>query len=164
MSTPLLVADSGPLIALARLNLFHLPDCYFESTFVTTAVWDEVTRNPKPVETDRLQAALTSGRIKIVDEVLIPPDSLQSAGVDVGEKTAIALALALPATLLIDDRRARRAALALGVSTLGTMGLLVRARMDALIPPLRPQLDFLCQSGYFLSVRLVDLVLSEVGE
>ncbi len=162
MSTPLLVADSGPLIALARLNLLHVPGCYFEPAFVTTAVWDEVTRNPKP-EMDRLQEAATSGHIKVV-EVLTQPDSLQNAGVDVGEQTAIALALSLPATLLIDDRRARRTAQVLGVSTLGTLGLLVRARHDALIPVLRPQLQFLCDTGYFLSARLVDQVLSEVGE
>jgi uncharacterized protein len=74
------------------------------------------------------------------------------------------IALALPATLLIDDRRARRAAQVLGVTAMGTMGLLVRARQDALIPPLRPQLDFLCATGYFLSARLIVQVLSEVGE
>jgi len=84
--------------------------------------------------------------------------------VDVGEQTAIGLALVLPATLLIDDRRGRRAARALGIVTMGTMGLLVRARHDALIPSLRPQLDFLCGTGYFLSPQLISQVLSEVGE
>lgn len=51
-----------------------------------------------------------------------------------------------------------------GVVTLGTMGLLVRARLDALVSPLRPQLEFLRDTGYFLSASLIDRVLSAVGE
>ena len=164
MPMPLLVADSGPLIALARLNLLNVPGCYFESTFIAAAVWDEVTRNPKFDEMEWLQAAATGGLIKIVDEVLVPPESLQHAGVDVGEQMAIALALALPATLLVDDRRARRAAESLGVSTLGTMALLVRARKDGLTLPLKPLLELQRTTGYFLSPGLIEQVLNAVDE
>lgn len=168
MSVPLLVADSGPLIALARLSLLHLPGCYFESLSVTTTVWDEVTRKPASPENNQLHAGLAAGHIKIVDDVLIPLPSLSvmsmSMSVDVGEQTAIGLALALSATLLIDDRRGRHVAESVGVTTLGTMGLLVRAQLDNLAPPLRPQLEFLRGTGYFLSASLIDQVLSAVGE
>jgi predicted nucleic acid-binding protein len=164
MSVPLLVADSGPLIALARLSLLYLPGCYFESLSVTSTVWDEVTRKPTSLENIQLHAGLAAGHIKIVDDVLIPLPSWPDMSIDVGEQTAIGLALALPATLLIDDRRGRNAAESMGVVTLGTMGLLVRARLDALVPPLRPQLEFLRDTGYFLSASLIDQVLSAVGE
>lgn len=50
MPAPLLIADSGPLIALARLDLLHLPALYFAQVFVTASVWEEVTRKPKPDE------------------------------------------------------------------------------------------------------------------
>ena len=46
MSAALLVADSGPLIALARLDLLGLPARYFESVFVPSTVWEEVRRKP----------------------------------------------------------------------------------------------------------------------
>ncbi len=44
MSAALLIADSGPLIALARLDLLHLPGRYFETVLVPSVVWDEIMR------------------------------------------------------------------------------------------------------------------------
>jgi len=38
MSAALLVADSGPLIALARLNLLHLPSRLFAEALVPATV------------------------------------------------------------------------------------------------------------------------------
>lgn len=81
MSVPLLVADSGPLIALARLSLLHLPGYYFESLSVTTTVWDEVTRKPTSLENNQLHAGPAAGHIKIVDDVLIPLPSLPGMSV-----------------------------------------------------------------------------------
>ena len=60
MSGALLLADSGPLIALARFDLLGLPAVFFESVIVTSTVWEEVTRIPRPVETQRLTSALTA--------------------------------------------------------------------------------------------------------
>ena len=42
MSAACLVADSGPLIALGRLDLLGLPSRYFEPVLVTSSVWLEV--------------------------------------------------------------------------------------------------------------------------
>lgn len=50
MSAPLLVADSGPLIALARLDLLAVPAQLFGELLVTATVWHEVTREPRAVE------------------------------------------------------------------------------------------------------------------
>ncbi len=57
MSAHLLVADSGPLIALARLDLLALPSQLFSEVLVTDTVWQEVIREPRPLEHLRLQAA-----------------------------------------------------------------------------------------------------------
>jgi len=48
MSVRCLVADSSPLIALARLDLLALPNRIFGETLVTATVWQEVLRAPKP--------------------------------------------------------------------------------------------------------------------
>lgn len=71
MSGALLLADSGPLIALARFDLLGLPAVFFESVIVTSTVWEEVTRIPRPVETQRLTSALNSELLQI------QPDPLQ---------------------------------------------------------------------------------------
>ena len=63
MSVPLLVADSGPLIALARLDLLAIPSRIFLEAWVTATVWDEVTRSPRRAELDALVAARAAGQI-----------------------------------------------------------------------------------------------------
>ena len=44
MSAPLLVADSGPLIALARLDLLVIPARLFSALLVTATVWNGALR------------------------------------------------------------------------------------------------------------------------
>ena len=44
MSAPLLVADSGPLIALARLDLLVIPARLFSVLLVTATVWNGTLR------------------------------------------------------------------------------------------------------------------------
>lgn len=50
MPAPLLVADSGPLIALARLDLLAVPGQLFGELLVTATVWREVTREPRATD------------------------------------------------------------------------------------------------------------------
>jgi predicted nucleic acid-binding protein len=164
MSAPLLVADSGPLIALARLDLLDLPIQYFQSALLAPTVWDEVIRGPKAEETARLHEALRSGSLWVAEDPVDVPDALVQTGLDTGERDSLALALSLSATVLVDERQGRRAAHTLGLPVLGTLGLLVRARQDGIVPSLRVQIDTLLATGYYLSPELVARVLAEVGE
>lgn len=164
MSAPLLVADSGPLIALARLDLLALPARYFASVRVAVTVWEEITRSPKGDETERLVAALEGGLLVLVDDPAEVSEAILQAGLDVGERNSIACALNMTATVLIDEKRGRRVAGALGLQVVGTLGLLLRAREEGVIPSLRANLEKLQASGYFLSAALVDGVLAALGE
>ena len=164
MSADLLVADSGPLIALARLDLLGLPACYFESTLVIATVWDEVTRKPTADETPRLVAAAKASLMRIVADPKSIPDALLRTSIDAGERNAIALAIEMNATLLIDDRRARRVAIELGRPVIGTLALLLRAREEGIVPALRPLMECLQASGYYMPVDLVAGILESLGE
>lgn len=150
MSAALLVADSGPLIALARLDLLGLPARYFESVLVTFTVWEEVNRKPGIDEAPRFSSAASAGLIRVVSDPETIPESLSRTTIDEGELGAIALAIELNASLLIDDRRARL--------------VLLRAREDGLLPALRPLLDRLQASGYYLPGELVLKILASLGE
>lgn len=163
MSAALLVADSGPLIALARLDRLDLPDLYFESVQVTATVWDEVTRKPPDDEASRLASAAARNLIRVVAEPEVIPESLLRRSIDAGERGAIALALELDACLLIDDRRARRVALELGRPVIGTLGLLFRACEDGVIPALRPLVERLQMTGYYISNDVVAELLTSLG-
>ena len=164
MSAALLVADSGPLIALARLDHLDLPARYFESVLVTATVWEEVTRKPDVDEAPRLASAAGAKLIRVVADPETIPETLLRTTIDAGERGAIALGLELNACLLIDDRRARRVAVELGRPVIGTLGLLLRAREDRLFPALRPLIERLQATGYYMPTDLVAEVLASLGE
>ena len=164
MSAPLLVADSGPLIALARLNQLVLPSRIFSAVWVTQTVWHEVSRAPRGSELAGLVEAQAQGWLKVVAD----PDSVGSElafpGLDMGESTAIALALAQHATVLMDERNGRVVAAAAGLNVIGTLGLLVRGRRMGLLPAVRPLTDILFATGYHLALPLVEQALADIGE
>ena len=164
MSEPLLIADSGPLIALARLDLLALPGRYFAQVLVPATVWREVSRGRHVVEITRLQEALAQSLIGIAEQAGSLPPALRDSGLDAGERHTLALGLALGAAVLVDERKGRRVAAQLGLPVLGTLGLLIRAREGGVLPALRPLFDALQDSGYFLSPTLVERILADLGE
>jgi predicted nucleic acid-binding protein len=97
----------------------------------------------------------------------MPPLDKQilEASLGPGETEAIAIALHLgPCEVVLDDRPGRRLAERLGLSVVGTVGLLLRAKRHGLIEAARPELQALLSTGFFLDPRLVEQALSDVGE
>lgn len=97
MSEALLVAGSGPLIALARLGLLSLQAQLFREALVTATVRDEVSRGPHAAELLALNAAVRAGHLRVVGD---PTDvflQVTEPRIDPGERSAIALALSLGA-------------------------------------------------------------------
>ncbi len=83
----------------------------------------------------------------------------------VGEREALALALAIPhALLLLDDGHARRFGRLLGLRMTGTVGVLARATREGLVPRLAPLLDRLETLGFRLSAQARAMALRLVGE
>jgi predicted nucleic acid-binding protein len=164
MSEALLVADSGPLIALARLGLLSLPAQLFREALVTTTVWDEVSRGPHAAELQALDAAVQAGQLRVVSDHADVPMPVAQAGLDPGERSAIALALKQGAVVLVDEKRGRAVAAELGLHVLGTLGLLVRARDAGLVEKVRPLAEALLQGGYHLARPLVEHTLAAIGE
>lgn len=164
MSPRLLVADSGPLIALARLGLLALPMRLFAEVLVTATVWDEVTGSPERNEHADLQLARRHGLLAVVEDPSLVPAAFNDPRLDDGERSALALSLARDCDVLIDERRGRLAAEAAGLNVVGTLGLLVRARQLGLVGPVRPLAERLLNGGYHLSQSLVDRALMSLGE
>ena len=164
MSAPLLVADSGPLIALARLDLLAVPARLFGALLVTTTVWHEVTREPRAADHAALATALAGGLLCVEGDPLQMPSALADARLDDGERSALALALLRGAVVLVDERRGRACAVGLGLQVLGTLGLLVRARDQGLVERVRPLAEALLVSGYHLARPLVARTLAAIGE
>ncbi len=84
--------------------------------------------------------------------------------VDAGEAEAIALASEKNCLLISDDKQARAAAKRLGVSVIGTAGILIRAKQNGVISEIKPILDNLELNDFFISRVLREEVLKIVGE
>ena len=101
-------------------------------------------------------------------EIHAPDDSILqvlSILVDRGEAEAIALAQAIPnSTVLLDDAKARRVAEHFGISRIGTLGILRRAKKAGMIELLSPLIKELQNNGIYMQQRLVNAVLQDAGE
>jgi predicted nucleic acid-binding protein len=82
-----------------------------------------------------------------------------------GEREAIALAVEVHAQkIILDDLPARRLAASLGLSVIGTVGLILAAKHAGLVPAVAPVLDEMVAAGFRLSQTVVAAVLASAGE
>lgn len=159
------VANSSVLIALSGISQFSLLKQRFaEGILIPNAVWHEVveTGGSRPGVME-IQAAAWIRRRTVKDQDYV---RLLCAELDAGEAEAIALARQEQAdVVLLDEKEARRVARRLGMHVLGTVGLLIWAKREGLIPSLREELQALQEKGGFrLSQELCIAALRDVGE
>lgn len=144
--TSVVVADAGPLIALGRVDRLDLLAAVLHQVQVPRAVLAECMARPDLTDARRIDAAVNDGW-------LVPCEgpSIEAAGLGAGERAAIGIAQAIGAALLADDQAARACAAKLGIATIGTLGVLVRARRLGLVPSVRELIDELRASGHWVS-------------
>lgn len=66
--------------------------------------------------------------------------------------------------LIIDERKGRIRAKALGIKITGVIGIIIRAKNEGLIKSGKEKLDQLIDQGFRLSSRIYHLALSEMDE
>lgn len=83
---------------------------------------------------------------------------------DAGEAGAIALAVERGAVLLMDELAGRRVAAAHRLPFVGTLGVLVEAKRRGFLAEVRPSMDALERTSFWISTALRARVLREAGE
>src|SRR5665811_693601 len=124
------VADAGPLIHLSWIDQLHILRELYEQTFAPRAVLNEIMKAPGARGVPGLQRAFASGLVVVrnVASLASPPGSVSSQ-LGAGESEAIRLVKELNVGLLLsDDALARSEAERQGIKSVGTIGLLTRAR------------------------------------
>jgi predicted nucleic acid-binding protein len=91
--------------------------------------------------------------------------SIIETSVDKGEASAIALAIELDDCLLIiDDLKGRKLASQLGLTIIGTIGIIVDAKLAGIITSIKPILFKIKETNFRISEQLELLILKKAGE
>lgn len=165
MSAGLIVADAGPLIALAVGGV--LPACVtlLGGLLVPQDVLDECSADPSAHGAAVISELRNQGRFQVVDHgALAPLDPVFAQGLGTGEIAVLAYARARHLVALIDERRARRVARILNVAVIGSGALLVELKRQGAIPSVTPVLSAWKAHGYFLAEAVRKEILLRANE
>ena len=158
----LIIADTGPLIALAISGQLTLLQGLFEQTLIPEAVLRELCLDSSRSGAVALASALAAGWLKKVTSS--PPAKRLLNAIDAGEAEAITLAKRRNLPLLIDETRGRTAARKEGIKFFGTGALLIQAKRQKLIPEVKSIVDLMQSSGYRISAPLRQEILKQASE
>ncbi len=160
----IVVSNTTPLIGLAQIQRFDLLQQLFGEIHIPQAVYDEAVVRGRE-EGGAKQEVSTATWIKTVSvkdrlavEVLL--DEL-----DVGEAETIVLAGEINADwVLMDEKKGRRKLTQMGISKIGTLGILLKAKQVGLLTAIRPEIEKLRQQGFSISQDVIDAVLQQANE
>jgi predicted nucleic acid-binding protein len=155
------VVNSSPLILLGRISRVDLLPALAEQVVVPQAVVQELTAKQGQ---DWLARTVTSHPgIEVVDDIPISAD-VRRWNLGAGESAVVAFCLANGGWRAVLDDLRGRCAQSLGIPLFGTLGVVVDARRQGLIPLARPLIAAIRGAGYYIEDKLIEAALSEVGE
>lgn len=158
----MMVADSGPIIAFARIGRLNLLRQVAGELVIPHAVYEELTGtgHERPGAAEVARGDWIQRRI-VGDHAMVAqlPHVLHA-----GEREAIVLAEELQAPLLIDEQRGRNMAIARGVTVLGSLRILIEAKRRGLIDRAQPVLDAMLAAGYWIDEELLLPFSQEIDE
>lgn len=155
--TGIVVADTGPLIALGRVECLKLLHDLYQDVLIPPAVRDELHLGSGRPGARQSAEALEQGWLQVQE---LSAGSAQALSdlmlvLDPGEAEAILLAEEMNCKfLLIDERKGRAIANRRGVPVVGIAGVLLAAKKRGLIDAVMPILQNMEQAGYRMAAGL----------
>lgn len=159
----LIVADTGPLVILAKLNRLALLRQLYAEIRIPETVLIEATSLAYRQDTQRIVAFAAQYAQVMPDIAEDNPDYLDY-GLDAGETQAILWAKRTNCPVLLDERRGRIIAKQEHLAVLGTVGLLLKAKHAGLIPEISSLLDSMLAHDYRLAPALIQQARTLAGE
>lgn len=155
------IVNASPVIFLEKVGALELLKQLADEVAIPASVHLEVAAGGRGL-TDSPPIELPQWLI-LYDDLPLPPEI---AGWDLGagESQVLAHALISGDEAVLDDLQGRHCARALGVATTGTLGVILRAKRQKIVPAARPLVEQLLLKGLYLSRDLVESTLREVGE
>lgn len=147
-----IVSDTSCFIILHKIDELHLLQKLYGVITTTVEIATEFGE-PLPEWVDVVE-------LKVKDK-----QRLLEMQIDKGESSAIALALETNDCLLIlDDIKARKIATQLGLLFTGTLGIIVKAKLQGYITSVIPILDKIKQTDFRLSSEIEQQIIKEAKE
>ena len=134
------VADSTCLIALERIDQIEILPALFEPVLIPPAVAQEFGISFPWLKIERLS-----------DQALVVALKMM---IDDGEAEAIALSQDQKCRVILDDRQARRVGQNMGLRVIGTVGILILAKQRGILSTVKPVLQNLDDTGFYISAAL----------
>ena len=146
------IADTCCLIALSKIQAIELLKKLYEEVFITKEIALEFGENLP--EWIRIENVKNKRYQQLLDLFL-----------DLGEASAIALALEMDDVLLIlDDLKGRKEAEKLGFRITGTLGILIKAKNVGLITELKSYVEKLKVVGFRISPKIEEEILRKSND
>jgi predicted nucleic acid-binding protein len=147
-----IISDTSCFIILSKINELDLLKKVYGQIFTTSDIVEEFGETlPEWVIVEKVS---DTSKQRILE--------LQ---IDRGESSAIALALEMPkSTLILDDFKARKIAQQLGISFTGTIGVIIKAKLNGIIPSIKPYIEKIKDTNFRISAEIELQALIEAKE
>lgn len=154
--------NASPLILLGKIDRVALLSELSGVLIVPTVVAREVGAKP---DGERIISEVSSLPGTRFESEIATSSEIGVWNLGRGESQVLALAGAYPRSrAVLDDLEARRCAQSLGLSLIGTLGVVLRAKRKGVIERARPVIEHLRRVGLYASDSLVERALAHLGE
>lgn len=159
---PEVVCDTSPLQYLYQLKHLHLLPALVQTVTIPPAVVDELAEGrkrgyslPDPTQESWMHVRAPART----------PSLQRKQDLGPGETAVLALVLEMPNGLaILDDALARQEAALQKIAFTGTLGILLDAKRNGLIPAVKPLLDQLQSLRFRLAHHTYETILKQANE
>lgn len=157
-----LIFNASPLIVLAKSNLLDHLLPLANQVWIPQAVANEVSAVKSQTDPARIWLADKNAMIHVPIPIL---PFVTAWDLGAGESAVLSLADSIDDSYaVLDDQAARHCAQAMGITSIGTLGLILMAKQQGLIQSARQALDEVIAAGLFISQHHMDSILRQAGE
>ena len=148
----IIISDTSCLIILSKIGELDLLQKLYKTIVTTLEIAEEFGEE-------------LPNWIEILTVKDISKQKILELQIDKGESSAIALALENQnSKIILDDDKARKVANKLGLDFTGTIGVIIKAKLDGIIPSIKPYLQKIKETNFRISPELELIALKEAKE
>jgi predicted nucleic acid-binding protein len=157
------VANTTPLIALSHVGHLSVLKRLYGEIIIPEAVYKELSVKKESVCKKAVDSSLDWIKVGHIQNQMAK--AMYKTQLHEGEVEVMILSQEVEAdVVIIDDANAKKYAKYLGLPVTGTLGVLIKAKREGYVDELKPILYQMTEHGIYLSPKLIELCLKQVGE